>query len=145
MSRAAPADPVSSRTVRACAAVFLAAAGVHVVVWLQYLADPFSLTYVSDALSYDWWAARIAANGLAAEPVFHQSPLFPVLLAAIYSLAPEVARAAWSTGLQILLSCVAIAALVPLGRIWFGMKTASPAKNGIQLVGIVGLRLQDSP
>jgi tetratricopeptide (TPR) repeat protein len=52
--------------------------------------------------------------------VFHQSPLFPLLLSVIYTLAPDVGRAAWSIGLQVLLGSAAMACLVPLGRLGFG-------------------------
>jgi tetratricopeptide (TPR) repeat protein len=107
--------------------VFLAAAVVHVVVWWQYRVDPFSTTYVADALSYDRWAARIAENGLGPEPVFHQSPLFPLLLSPIYALVSEHFRVAWSLGLQVLLGSLAITCLVPLGRLWFGSRSAGVA------------------
>ena len=63
---------------------FVAAPSIHAVVWLQYRGDPFAHTYVSDSLSYHLWAERIATDGLSEEPVFHQSPLFPLLLGALY-------------------------------------------------------------
>ena len=53
---------------------------------VQYREDPFGQIYISDALSYDRWADRIATFGLGDEPVFHQSPLFPILLGRVYSL-----------------------------------------------------------
>lgn len=127
MSGPASRDPGSTRAEWAWAAVFLAAAIVHVVVWWQYRADAFATAYISDALSYDRWAARIAENGLGAEPVFHQSPLFPLLLSPVYASVSEHFRAAVSTGLQVLLASVAIACLVPLGRVWFGIRAAGVA------------------
>jgi tetratricopeptide (TPR) repeat protein len=125
--RSASPEPTSRKAEWAWAALFLASAIVHVVVWWQYRADPFATTLVSDALSYDRWAARIAQDGLAAEPVFHQSPLFPLLLAPIYALASEPVRVTWSIGLQVLLGSLAIACLVPLGRLWFGSRSAGVA------------------
>jgi tetratricopeptide (TPR) repeat protein len=114
--------------------VFLAAAVVYVVVWWQYRSDPFATNYVSDALSYDRWAERIVENGLGAEPVFHQAPLFPLLLSRVYASVTGPGRAAWSIGLQVLLGCAAIACLVPLGRLWFGRRSAGVAAAALALL-----------
>jgi 4-amino-4-deoxy-L-arabinose transferase-like glycosyltransferase len=132
-TRAEP-DPIARPTVLACAAAFLAVAVVHVFVWWQYRSDPFASTYVSDALSYHQWASRLAEQGLRTEPVFHQSPLFPVLLGAVYALAPEAGRAAASIGVQALLLSAAVACLVPLGRLWFGQLPAGVAAAALALL-----------
>ena len=71
---------MNKRAIAAALIILVAALALHAVVWLQYREDPFALTYVSDSLSYHHWAERIARDGLANEPVFHQSPLFPLLL-----------------------------------------------------------------
>ena len=68
------------RTQVAALVVFAVSLVLHGIVWLQYGADPFSTSYVSDALSYHEWALRIAEKGLESEPVFHQSPLFPLIM-----------------------------------------------------------------
>ena len=106
------------------AAVFLVLLALslllHGLVALQYRADPFHDTYVSDALSYHEWAASLAENGLASEPVFHQSPLFPLILGWIYDLVSEPSRPAAAILFQVLCSSLAIALLVPLGRLYFG-------------------------
>ena len=60
----------------ATAALFTLSLLLHIVLSWQYRQDPFAVTLVSDASSYNAWAARWAAGGLGAEPVFHQSPLF---------------------------------------------------------------------
>jgi tetratricopeptide (TPR) repeat protein len=104
------------------------------VVWWQYRSDPFLTTYVADALSYHRWAERIVREGLAAEPVFHQSPLFPLVLAGVYAGAAEHLRAIWSIGLQALLSSVAIALLVPVGRVWFGRTSVGVAAAVLALL-----------
>jgi len=128
VSLAARPAPSPARDVGlASAALFLAATLLHVLVWWQYRSDPFSLTYVSDALAYDRQAARIATDGWSGEPVFHQPPLFPLLLSWIYAAVPEPARAAWCIGMQVLLSASAIACLVPLGRAWLGSLPAGVA------------------
>ena len=120
MTAADPPQRTSTRVVRATAALFLAAVVVHVGIWLQYRTDPFSSAYVADALSYHAWAERIVADGPGAEPVFHQSPLFPFLVAGVYALVPDHLRPASVTGVQVLLSSAAMALLVPLGRRLFG-------------------------
>ena len=109
------------RLVAAMVAVFLLAAVFHGRAWLQYRSDPFAVpeTYVSDELSYHRWALRIAENGLAEEPVFHQSPLFPLLLSQVYDRAPPETRTGWGILLQSLLLAAAIALLVPVGRLYF--------------------------
>ncbi len=114
--------------------VFLVAVGVHALVWLQYRSDPFAETYISDALSYHHWAQRIVENGLHAEPVFHQSPLFPLLLSWVYDLASVAAWSDWSIVLQILLGSAAVASLVPLGRLWLGSAPAGLAAAALALL-----------
>jgi hypothetical protein len=118
----------------ACAAVFLVSAAIHVVVWWQYRSDPFSITPVADALSYDRWAARISERGPAAEPVFHQSPLYPLWLSAVYALVPESGRSLWTLGLQALLTSAALASLVPLGRLGFGSSSTGVAAALVALL-----------
>lgn len=102
----------------AAVAVFLVALVLHGVIWLQYRTDPFATLYIADAQSYHEWALRMLERGLAAEPAFHQAPLFPLLLSATYAVAGE-ARDAWAAWLQLLLSSLAIALLVPIGRAYF--------------------------
>jgi tetratricopeptide (TPR) repeat protein len=100
-------------------AIFLLSLALHGLLWLQYRSDPFYSTHVSDALSYHQWAGKIAESGLAAEPVFHQSPLFPLLFGWLYRLVAPQSLAAATVLLQSLLGSTAIALLVPLGRIYF--------------------------
>jgi tetratricopeptide (TPR) repeat protein len=100
-------------------AIFVLAIALHGVLWLQYRGDPFYVTHVSDALSYHQWAGKVAANGLAAEPVFHQSPLFPLLFGWLYRQVSPQSLAAATVLLQALLGSTAIALLVPLGRVYF--------------------------
>jgi 4-amino-4-deoxy-L-arabinose transferase-like glycosyltransferase len=114
--------------------VFLLSLAVHAVALLQYRSDPFFETHVADALSYHEWARRIVLNGLAAEPVFHQSPLFPVLLAAIYGATAEEHWPVAALLLQMLLGSAAIALLVPLGRSLFGSTAAGLCAAGLVLL-----------
>jgi tetratricopeptide (TPR) repeat protein len=110
--------------------LFVVALALHALVWSQYRSDPFAGTPVSDALSYHVWAQRIAQEGLRPEPVFHQSPLFPVLLGWLYRSTGE--RAALF--MQAVLLSAAIALLVPLGRLYMGSASAGMAAAVIALL-----------
>lgn len=112
----------------------MASLALHGIVWLQYGADPFSVSYVSDALSYHEWALRIARDGLAGEPVFHQSPLFPLLLGWLYRAVGAASRGGAAVLLQALLNSGAVALLVPLGRVWFRSSAAGLAAAVVALL-----------
>ncbi|MCP3979556.1 MAG: tetratricopeptide repeat protein [bacterium] len=109
-----------TRTLRATLLAFAVSLGFLTIVAWQQRSDPFSSTYISDAQSYHRWAERIAEGGVAAEPVFHQSPGFPLLLGSLYRATGADGRAALAVALQLLLVSLAIALLVPLGRSYFG-------------------------
>jgi tetratricopeptide (TPR) repeat protein len=115
------------RSARAFLALLALALLVHGLVALQYRADPFRDTYVSDALSYHEWADSLARDGLAAEGVFHQSPLFPLLLGQVYAIADDASRPVAALLLLVLCSSLAVALLVPLGRLFFGSTAAGIA------------------
>ena len=107
---------------------------VHAVVGWQYRVDPFLTQPISDALSYHQWGQRIAESGWSAEPVFHQAPLFPVLLGALYALLPPPSILVGALVLQALLMSAAIALLVPLGRDLFGSRGAGVAAAVVALL-----------
>lgn len=113
--------------------VFLVALAVLTLVGLDYHDDPFFETPVSDAASYDTWARRIATYGLADEPAFHQSPLFPLALARVYAAVPEESAGAAALLFQAVLLAAAIALLVPLGRALFGSGSAGVAAAAVAL------------
>ncbi len=113
--------------------VFLAALAVQLVLLSAYREDPFLATPVSDALSYEVWARRIAEHGLAAEPVFHQAPLFPVALSAVFALAGEQPRLLALLG-QAAAAALAVALLVPLGRLYLGRRASGVAAAGLALL-----------
>jgi tetratricopeptide (TPR) repeat protein len=115
-------------------AVFALSLALHGLVWLQYRADPFSTSYVSDALSYHQWALRISEKGLGAEPVFHQSPLFPLALAWLYGSVAAASRAGAAIFMQAFLNSAAFAMLVPLGRVWFRSYAAGIAAAATALL-----------
>ena len=130
MNRApdSPEQPGSAARAAAWTLVaLLVALALHGIVAWQYRADPFAQTLVSDALSYHLWAVRIAEHGLAAEPVFHQSPLFPLVLSWLYAITPEDGRTTVSALAQILLGSLAIALLVPIGRSYLNSTAAGLA------------------
>jgi tetratricopeptide (TPR) repeat protein len=130
------------------AVLLVAAVLLGLLAW-QYRDDPFARTYVSDALSYHLWAERIAAGGLGAEPVFHQSPLFPVLLGGLYTMGDDDARVTLALLLQLLLLALAVALLVPLGRLWFDSTAAGVAAALVALahapIPFHGLKLLPVP
>jgi tetratricopeptide (TPR) repeat protein len=121
VATAADVDPWNrrGRLAATSVALFVAALLWMGAVWSQYRGDPFHELYVSDTLSYHEWAERIVEHGLAAEPVFHQAPLFPLLVATVYAVAggATVDGAIW---VQIVLTALAIALLVPIGRYFLG-------------------------
>jgi len=114
--------------------VLLLSLAVHAVVALQYRSDPFLETYISDALSYHEWAQRMVRDGLASEPVFHQSPLFPILLAALYSVSSAGQHVLAGILLQALLTSIALSLLVPLGRVVFGSTAAGVCAAALVLL-----------
>ena len=151
-ARIVPPPPIGERpstVVLAASSLFVLALVVHAVTFLQYRADPFMTTYVSDALSYHEWAQRIATHGLAREPVFYQAPLFTLVLAAIYRLVPADSAAAVAILVQVLACSAAVALLVPLGRLYLRSTLAGVAAGLLALayapVAFYGMKLLPIP
>lgn len=111
------------RVLAATLLVFAAALALHLVLLSQYRQTPLFQHPVADALSYEQWAERLTRQGLAAEPPFHQSPGYPLLLAGIRRLWPGEPRTA-TLAVQALLSSLAVALLVPMGRLLLGSLAA---------------------
>lgn len=97
---------------------------VHGVVAWQYVANPFRVGLVADALSYHEWALRLLTRGLEAEPVFHQAPLFPLLLSGWYRLLGPSPNGSAALPLICLSNAMALALLIPLGRLGLGSVSA---------------------
>ncbi len=133
----------------AAGALFIASALIHAILWYPYRADPFFSTLVSDAQSYHAWALRILERGLAAEPVFHQPPLFPLLVAAVYRPALALDAAQRMLVIQMLLDSLAIALIVPIGRLYLRSAAAGLAGGIVALlhapVVFYGLKLLPIP
>ncbi|ANM28646.1 hypothetical protein ABI59_01990 [Acidobacteria bacterium Mor1] len=110
--------------------IALLAVAVHLLLWYQHRDSPFDQALISDALSYDTWSARIAAEGLSAEPAFHQAPLYPVFLALLRGEAGHGS----AIFIQVLLAGMAIALLVPIGRQYLGSERAGVAAALIALL-----------
>ncbi len=104
--------------------VFAIALLLHGVSWVEDRGDPFRTQPLGDALSYHLWAERLAARGLATEGVFHQAPLYPLMLGALYRWVPGGARLDALQAVQAVLTSAAIALLVPLGATYLGSKRA---------------------
>jgi tetratricopeptide (TPR) repeat protein len=96
--------------------VFFLALLVHLPVWYQYQENPFFETLIADSYFYHQKALRIMEQGFALESVFYQAPLYPTMLSWIYSfVSNETAMKNAVIAVQILLTSLAIAILVPLG------------------------------
>jgi len=112
---------------RLSAIVFLLGVLAHLPVWWQYSNDPYSRTLVSDALSYDRWANRLAQDGLGQEPVFHQAPLYPFVLSGIHRALPAPVHGHAAIAVGVVLTSLAAALVVWLGALYFG----SPAAGAV--------------
>ena len=115
MSRTLP-----NRVLLAAAAVFLAGLAIHGVAGIGHTSAPMQGRLISDSLAYDHLARELAENGAGSAGVFHQAPLFPLLLA-------EIRRTDSSRGVppalfkvQAALTSLAFALLVLIGYLGFG-------------------------
>ena len=100
---------------RSTAVIFALALAAHLAVGMTLDRNPLAETLISDALSYDAWARRLAAGGFAAEPVFHQAPLYPAALSLFYDGRSAPGPPVSVLVLQAVGTAFAIAALVPIG------------------------------
>ncbi len=104
--------------------VFLLTLAIQGVLHIQYRDDPYRGTLVSDSLSYDRLAREWAENGLSATGPFHQSPLFPLLLAQVRQTDKSEGTPDGILWIQYVLTSLALALLVPIGRFAFGFTRA---------------------
>ncbi len=132
-SGASPRRP-RERSLLLALLVFAMALAAHVPALLEYRHDPFAHWPLSDAQSYDEWAQRLVSRGLAAEPVFHQAPLFPVLLSAAYRLSEGTDGTRAALLLQAILTAAAAALLVPMGRTFLGSAAAGAVGAAIVIL-----------
>jgi Tfp pilus assembly protein PilF len=88
------------------------AAAVRVPYLVQLAGTPFLSHPIMDALGYDRWAREIASGGWLGGRVFYQEPLYPYILALIYSVsgAGLVAACAVQTFVGVV-NCVLVATL----------------------------------
>ncbi len=128
MSRRLP-----TRVLLATAAVLLAGLATHGIARVGYRDDPMRTGLISDSLAYDRLARDMVENGIESTGVFHQSPLFPLLLSEIRRSDRSRGVPAGLLNVQAVLTSLAIALLVPLGYLGFGSLRA-----GV-LAGSVGL------
>ena len=54
--------------------------------WLDVREDPFTAQLIMDSFEYDRWAQEIAAGNWVGDGVFFQAPLYPYILAVLFSL-----------------------------------------------------------
>src|SRR5215203_1762641 len=82
-----PARPTPSRpTPRAIALVFGLALAVRAVHLCSLSSSPLWTATMGDAVSYLDWARRIAAGNWLGTEAFYQAPLYPYVVAAIFTL-----------------------------------------------------------
>ncbi len=134
---------------RAVVGVVLGSLVIHAIALACYHKNPFRTTLIGDAQSYVSWSERIERNGLSAEPVFHQAPLFPVMLAAIGSVTGVASRPLVFALSLVVLNTLALVLLILVGWVWFG---SIGAGLGAALLGLLhgpfvfyGLKLLPGP
>ena len=62
-----------------------AALAIRVICVFELRGSPFISVLIGDSLQYDTWARQIASEDWLGREVFYQSPLYPYLLAVLYS------------------------------------------------------------
>jgi len=124
----------SQRLWRISTFVFVLAFLAQVPAWWQYSRDPYSRTLVSDALSYEQWASRLARDGLSREPVFHQAPLFPFAVSGIYRAFPPALQRHACVAFGVACTSFAVATLVWIGALFFGACAPGVLAAGVVLL-----------
>lgn len=97
--------------------LFAFALVVRLVHVFQISDSPFAAHRIGDALVYHGWATRIAAGQWIGTEVFYQAPLYPYLLALIYTLGFDDIIAVRLV--QIVLGSGSCVLLALAGRGWF--------------------------
>jgi tetratricopeptide (TPR) repeat protein len=115
--------------------IFFAVALVwFAIVALDYRDSPFFELPISDAQSYDEWAQRMAADGIAAEPVFHQPPLYPWALSEVYSRVEPAGRLGAALILHAILWALACSFLVRIAAEMSGRRDVAIAAGSLALL-----------
>jgi tetratricopeptide (TPR) repeat protein len=109
-----PAAAHRARSRRLLFALLALALALRLAHWWAVRNAPFFAQLVMDSQEYDGWARRIAAGDWLGSEVFFQAPLYPYLLAALYTLCGPRLAAVYL--FQILLSVAGIYALYRAGR-----------------------------
>lgn len=99
----------------ALAAILALAAVLRLAHWLAVREHPFFAELVMDSREYDRWAQEIAAGDWLGSAAFFQAPLYPYLLAAVYSVFGHRVDAVYL--LQIALAVAGCWALWRAGRL----------------------------
>ena len=112
-------------------AILALSLALQLLVWWQHRTSPYQEIPIADAAQYDLWARELAAGDWLGREAFHQAPLYPYLLGAIYALAGP--RAAAAQAFQILLNLGSIALLYRCGRRLIGRRPALAAAAALAL------------
>lgn len=100
--------------------MFALACGVRLACLIQVSDTPMYSVLISDARAYDAWAQQIAGGDWIGREVFYQAPLYPYLLASVYTVFGRdlfVVRL-----LQVLLGSTACVLLALTGRRLFSLR-----------------------
>jgi len=110
------------RSRRFLLAILAIALILRLVHWWAVRGEPFFSQLAMDSQEYDRWAQEIAAGGWLGTRVFFQAPLYPYLLATVYTVAGRSLDAIYL--LQIAASLGGIWALYRAARVMADERTA---------------------
>jgi len=114
------AEKISVSGRRWLPAIFILALVLRLIFLLEASKSPLLFFPGLDPQAYDQWAQRIVSSGWLGKEVFYQSPLYPYLLAAFYSLFGR--RLVWVYVLQIVIGSIDCLVIYGIGRRLFGRR-----------------------
>ncbi len=135
MRKASSPNPLTDRGLRRIHPwlPFLGAALLAIIVRIVYLQEvggsPLLSVLLGDSRQYDAWARQIAGGQWVGTEIFYQTPLYPYLLAIIFSVAGH--SLAWVRLIQACLGAASCLLLGLAGRRFFGNRAGIIAALGL--------------
>lgn len=130
--RLATPDPAPPRRFhRALASIAIGALALRVVYLLELRGEALVAVPIGDGWQYDEWARRIAAGEWLGAQAFYQTPLYPYLLAVIYTAVGHSLTAV--RAIQAVLGVAACVLLGIAGRRFFGERAGLIAAGMLAL------------